>query len=125
MKRDMDLVRKILFEIEKMEYSDNRLEIYPRGGFSSEDEPLHGYQREDISYHLLLLKEASLIQADQLGAFWYPIRLTWEGHEFLDAARDDARWEKAKVAMANAGSFAIDVMKQLLVQYLKTELKLS
>jgi len=126
MKRDMDLVRKILFEVEKLPHFDKKL---PRGVKIHNEIHIDGYTKEEIAYHIALLKEADLIDAKHIGTqhnkdFWKPIRLTWEGHEFLDAARDNTRWEKAQVAMTKAGGFALDVMKQLLIQYLKAELKL-
>jgi hypothetical protein len=55
---------------------------------------------------------------------WNAVRLTWEGHEFLDAARDNGRWEKAKGAMSKVGGFVFDISKQLLIQYMRAELKL-
>lgn len=116
MKRDMDLVRKILFEVEKEPYTGVGNEIN-----------IPEYSGDDIEYHLMLLEEAGFIEVAPRGMSesLKPTRLTWEGHEFLDAARDNTRWEKAKGAMSQAGGFALDVMKQLLVQYLKAELKLS
>jgi hypothetical protein len=30
-------------------------------------------------------------------------RLTWEGHEFLDAARDEKRWKKAMSTVKEKG----------------------
>lgn len=119
MKRDMDLVRKILFEVEKEPFSGKAFDVH-----------LDGYTVDEINYNVMLLKEAGLIETKawtsmQTGSSrWKPVRLTWEGHEFLDAARDNARWEKAKNAMSQAGGFALDVMKQLLIQYLKEQLKL-
>lgn len=124
MKRDMDLVRKILMVMEEEEYhtaiSENFL---PK---------IEGYSEERILYHMEIMTQAGLLHMDRSE---YPIdqnqkiitrfySLSWEGHEFLDAARDSKRWEKAKRAMSQAGGFALDVMKQLLIQYLKTELKL-
>jgi hypothetical protein len=76
----------------------------------------------------MLLKEAGLIDAIDVskGANdWKPKRLTWEGHEFLDAARDNKRWEKAMVVMSQVGGFVFDVGKQLLIQYLKQEINLT
>jgi uncharacterized protein DUF2513 len=119
MKSDMDLHRKILLEIEKAPYEKDE------GMF---DFAVEGYDRDSVSYHIMILDEARLIQARNLNrgitGFWVPIRLTWEGHEFLDAARDNNRWNKAKGAMTQVGGFALDVMKQLLIQYLKQDLHL-
>jgi hypothetical protein len=37
-----------------------------------------------------------------LGVGWKPVRLTYRGHEFLDAARNDGIWEKAKTAVVES-----------------------
>ena len=47
----------------------------------------------------MLLDEAGLIEAIDLssrnGPAWLPQRLTWAGHEFIEASRDESRWHKA------------------------------
>lgn len=118
MKRDMDLVRQILFAIEERPVDEDEIDI-----------AIDGRTANEVNYHLEILMDAGLIKADydqnlRGDYMWNSIRLTWDGHEFLDAARDTKRWEKAKGAMAQAGGFTLDVMKQLLIQYLKAELKL-
>jgi hypothetical protein len=118
MKRDMDLVRQILLEVEKLSFTNNVVEI-----------SLEGYTSEEINYHLIILADAGLLAVDYVRAgkkdyIWKSIRLTWDGHEFLDAARDNNRWEKAKGTMQKAGGFVLPVLMQLLTQYLKAELKL-
>jgi Hypothetical protein (DUF2513) len=120
MKRDMDLCREILIEVEKAEY---------RGVGEPVSLKVENSDNDAISYHIMLLSEAGLIQAvdRNYGApgGWRAVRLTWDGHEFLEAARDSKRWEKAKGAMAQVGGFVFDVGKQLLIQYLRAELKLQ
>ena len=110
MKRDMDLVRKILLELEDIPYE--------LGGFDLE---LEGYSPDQISYHVMLLNEAELIEANDLSTFggpkWTPKRLTWAGHEFIEASRDESRWEKAKNIMKEKGSgMAFDVLRSVLIQ---------
>ena len=110
MKRDMDLVRKILLELEDTPYG--------LGGFDLE---LEGYSPDQISYHVMLLNEAELIEANDLSTFggpkWTPKRLTWAGHEFIEASRDESRWEKAKNIMKEKGSgMAFDVLRSVLIQ---------
>lgn len=56
MKRDMDLVRLILLEIEKST-EDPRSEIRLQ---------IPNYTFEQISYHVMILHEAGLIEADDL-----------------------------------------------------------
>ncbi len=111
MKRDMDLVRRLLLETEAMPLDGAVVTI-------------EGHTEEEIAYHILLLKEAGLVDAIDLsseqGIDWRPTRLTWAGHEFLDAARDDRRWEKAKTVMVEkAGGVVFEVIKELLVQLVK------
>jgi Hypothetical protein (DUF2513) len=44
------------------------------------------------------------------------ICLTWRGHEFMDAARNDTVWRKAKTrVMANVGGLAFDVLRATLL----------
>jgi len=110
MKRDMDLVRKILFKIEES----------PEFSFISPFE-IEGYEQEQVSYHVELLDEAGLISARDLSTMgeycWIPDRLTWEGHEFLEASRDDKRWEKAKsVILEKGGNFTFSLLQSLLMQ---------
>ena len=110
MKRDMDLVRCILVEMEKRPYS------LPRTVKLS----VEGYSDEEITYHTTLLIEAGFIAGSALHGKWYPDRLTWMGHEFLDASRDENRWKKAKkIMMDKAGGVSFEVVKQLLIQLMK------
>ena len=110
MKRDMDLVRSILLEVEKS--------THPMGMLNLE---LPGQDQTVISYHVMLLKEAGLIEATNLtssaGYSWKARRLTWEGHEFLDNARSDTVWKKTKSKISDAvGSASLEVVKQVLKQ---------
>ncbi len=115
MKRDMDLIREILFRLEEIGEGESTLP------------PLSdlGYSREKIGYHNYLLVDADL-------AFGYTVgrdsdvlplcevrALTWDGHEFLDAARDDARWFKAKSVLTGVGGFSAVVLKEVLVGMLR------
>lgn len=113
MRRDMDLIRNILLELESQ----------PSAG-PLKDLRIESYNEDEISYHVLLLHEAGLIEAldasgrDRLQ--WWPIRLTWQGHEFLEASRDDARWKAAKEKIVGAGGgLVFEVLKQLLVTLMK------
>lgn len=119
MKRDMDLIRKILLAIEA------HSEPYRW------DVPLtiQGYEEKDICYQVKLLLEAGLIEARIItasgGKFSCAVNiLTWEGHEFMDASRDDSRWEKVKQLVAEkTGSLSFEVLKAGLVQAMLHGLK--
>lgn len=116
MKRDMDLVRQMLLEIEKHPYTGDWVEL-----------AIDGSSPEEITYHVILLHEAGLIEADDVSTMsnieWRPKRPTWQGHEFLDAARDDTRWSKAKDAMGKVGGFVFEIGKQVLLELIKSDLK--
>jgi len=114
MKRDMDLIREILFEIE------SRKLVYPR----SHEVILEGYKRSDISYHVLIMQEAGLLRAIEVSTadelVLHPSRLTWEGHEFLEAIKDDGIWNQAKdVVLEKGGGLVFDVLQAVLVQIIK------
>jgi len=116
MKRDMDLVRLILLKIEEQPYTGAWVEL-----------DINDYLPEEITYHVLLLVEANLIEADDVSSMssidWKPKRLTWQGHEFIEAARDDNRWNQAKTTMAKFGGFVFEIGKQVLLELIKSELR--
>lgn len=102
MKRDMDLIRRLLMKTEALPDANG----HP---ISAE-----GYGAEEICEHLRLAQEAGLIEARFLpgSAECASLRLTWAGHEFLDAARENVIWEKAKeMAMRTAEGVTIISLK--------------
>lgn len=113
MKRDMDLIRLILIEIES----------------GKKPEKMARYSEDEILYHCVLAHEAGLIVADvgegesgQAEAIAIH-RLTWAGHDFLDAARDEATWQKAVGKIAKTGgAWTFDLLKGLLSEYLRKSL---
>jgi hypothetical protein len=113
MKRDMDLMRSLLLEIEKVPFD---------GGFLDISVP--GHSDQEISYHILIMHEAGLIDAVDLSSFdgvcWKAKRLTNDGHEFLDAAKDDTRWTKAKdKVLSTTGTLTVDALKMRLSALMK------
>jgi hypothetical protein len=68
----------------------------------------------------MLLHEAGLVEAMDLGVGWKPVRLTYSGHEFLDAARNDSIWEKAKTAVVEStGVLTLEGLKVALPMVVK------
>jgi hypothetical protein len=86
MKRDMELVKALLLSLEE---NDAIGEI-------------ERYTAEQVEYHSALLAEAGLIthetfrDAHRSAAALVRTRMTWVGHEFLDATRNRSIWERAK-----------------------------
>lgn len=109
MKRNMDLVREILLEIEK-QYKGTV--IY---NFSIKD-----YMKEDVAVHCKVMKEAGLLSDCAIGYSDNEIsminvgNLTWEGYDYLDLIRDDTTWKKVKdTAKAKGIPLMIDTVKQI------------
>lgn len=113
MKRDMDLCRAILLKLEESERDVGWVEI---------DVP--NYSREQTSAHIRLLAEAGLIDAEHLtsmdGAAWKAKRLTWAGHEFIEAAKNETIWNRAKSSVKEkTGILTIEVLKLALTEATK------
>ncbi len=120
MKRDMDLARKILKLIEDDADPNNftDLDLEPLEG--------QGYNHEQIAYHFRLLHEAELVDAKSTNqGVSYKVRsLTWEGHDFLEASRDDTIWEKAKnIVLKKTGGIAFETLKATLIDLGKNAVK--
>jgi hypothetical protein len=116
-KRDMELVRKILLETE--EASNNPIEWIVLN--------IEGYEPEFVSYHVKMMAQADLIEAEDLttiGSFeWQPKSLRWEGHEFLDAVRNETVWAKTKeIVKSKGGSVGFEVLKELAMQIFKSSM---
>lgn len=121
MKRDMDLIRNILIGIEAYPAANGVIHLDELG--------LGDYPPEVVAYHVKLLDEAGLIVASDFSAddelVWLPSRLTWSGHEFLDAARHATVWEKAKhVIQQQGGALPLAVIQALLIQLAKQQIGL-
>ncbi len=113
MKRDMDLVRKLLEAVESTVEEQDGIPV------------LEGFSESEVDYHIVLLMEAGLVHGnrDEVGALGFS-RLSWDGHEFLDAARDDDTWEKAKsLATKKGGSLSFEAMKTALSELTKMGVK--
>jgi len=111
MMRDMNLVREILKWASEQEESGF-------DGNPSFDE----YTDDQVDYHVYIMWQAGLVEAidvSTIGDTGHAAMLsgvTWAGHDFLDAAKDNTVWEKAKKKVLSSGaSFTFDLLKDLLV----------
>ena len=83
------------------------------------DVDIEEYSPEQMDYHLELLAEAGLITvrtSQRELSRWMPVRLTWEGHELLDAAREERRWQNAKESVARIGSVPFEIFATMLLE---------
>lgn len=110
MKRDDDLIREILLEIEQ---DDDWLVIMPGRTLSAAPE------ERRRRYHILLLSDKGLVTSVADGTF----RMTAQGHDYLDAIRDHGIWQKTKDAVAaTGGNASLEIIKQLATGFLKVKI---
>lgn len=111
----MELARQILLALERGERG-NMLQV-------------PGYERNQIQHHMWLLGQAGLVEARTTTIEHAHLpravasSMTWAGHDFLDAARNDETWRQAiQKAKSTAVPMTFDLLKQLLVAIAETEL---
>jgi hypothetical protein len=121
MRRDIDLLRRIVLAVEDL----------PGGSLNTELE-IDGYTREQIGYHSYLLIDAGLAQGrdatylEGTSPVWHINHLTSKGHDFADAARSEGIWNKAKTKIKEqGGSFTVELLKDLLVRLIKGSMGLE
>ncbi len=110
MKRNWDTIRDILTRLEEHNSEEDWLNL---SNFSQD-------KQSEISYHMELLIEAGLVNGQMSEEFgsgpedFFATRLTWDGHEFLDAIRNDTVWQKTKKSFINKGlSMTFDLVKSV------------
>jgi len=118
MKRDMDLIRKIMLELEASEEANYRYAM-----------KVDGYSSDQVGFHCLLIADAGLAKAypipEMVVGPWVKLaHLTYAGYEFLDAAREQGRWEQAKKLAAGVGGVSMEIMKQVLANLVIKQLNL-
>lgn len=102
MKRDMDLLRSILFQVEAMPpYTQNEILI-------------EGHSNEEVCEHIRLAYESGLIEAIVHKTMPVAVvkRLTPAGHDFLESVRSEAAWKRAKdTTIQKTGSLTFEALK--------------
>lgn len=110
MQRDLQLIRRLLIEIETLVYPNEYISFK----WTDQDQQV-------VSYHVNLLHEGGLIQAfeNKLSCFyeWNDVRLTWAGHELLELIRNEATWQAALQAVQqDSDGNNLELIKQQLLQ---------
>lgn len=122
MKRDLDLIRKLLIHLDE----------------KPDDNMVHGleienYSKSEVMYYFILMDQAGLIRCEREVSSStsnrilkvYPFSLTWEGHEFLEASRNESRWNEAKkILKEKSGILSFDLLKAILLALAKKSIGL-
>jgi DNA-binding transcriptional ArsR family regulator len=106
MKRDMELIRKILIALEDSNRTQGVIPL-----------KFDGYSEDQISYHVKILAEEGIITAidysNSSGFEWIAKGLTWDGHDYIDAIRDEGSWQKVKEWIKSTGKvLTMETLKQ-------------
>ncbi|QYO62302.1 DUF2513 domain-containing protein [Leptolyngbya sp. 7M] len=115
MQRDFNLIRSILFSVEA-NLAGSRID--------SSELVCDKYDPATITEHIEILIEHGFLHAGasfanpETGQKIYVIdRLTWQGHEFLDNARNDTIWKKVMAQAQEKGtSVSMTVLNGLLTK---------
>jgi hypothetical protein len=111
MKRDMDVVRNLLLRTE------------PADGSVSINDPVE-------TYHVRIMLDGGLVDGrisedvtSDAPRHSHIHNLTWAGHDFLDAARNDTVWRSAKEKILKPGvSWTFELLKETLKALAKQQL---
>jgi hypothetical protein len=91
---------------------------------------IDGYENDEIAYNISLLKSAGFIEGEilyEIGSVvpsaYMIFGMTWLGHEFLDACRNEGIWAKAKEKLRIIGNdVPLEVIKEVLIDIMKKQL---
>jgi hypothetical protein len=114
MKRDFELIRKLLIFFEEKQ-SAGHVQL----------PPIDGYDERTVKYHLVLLYEGGLLSCEAVRSttsdrviYVIPFDLTWDGHEFLDKVRSESVWRRIRdVITSKGGSLAFSVVNELATRF--------
>ena len=102
--------------------------IQPKHIIEGSELEISGYDGRLISDHINIMYEAGLIEGyadraqDGRLITVYPTRLTWNGHEFLTAAKNESAWSNFKDKLkSTSSSIPIKVAETFLLKYIEKE----
>src|SRR5262245_16629438 len=85
----------------------------------------------EVVEHIALMIDAGLIEGEAYpdtrasgGGLFIVTGVTWKGHDFLDAARNDTVWNATKKRLAKAGAWTFPIVLEVLKEEAKRHLGL-
>jgi ribosomal protein S6 len=114
LKLNHDLVRYTMLSIESSKNITGPLEDELLANLSNYGE----YDRNQIAYTVMKLKEAKYITGDVQWGNNQPViispgNLTYEGHKFLDNIRDDGVWKDTKNILSKFSSVSLTLVSNV------------
>ena len=116
MKRDLDLARQLLLDIEARG-ADCSVSVLHNGTVHEHASTSFEID-ERVRYHLRLLIDGGFLkEVDRTTAGVPCVRLTYDGHEFLELARHESLWREAKwLCQERTGGESLTVIRTFLVR---------
>jgi Hypothetical protein (DUF2513) len=121
MKRNWDLVRDIMLEVESLP---------PGQSVSVETMQLHGHDRLEAAHHAALLIEAGLLEGKTLSTFGGGVHvhitgITWPGYDWIASIRNETIWAETKgLAKQKGVDLTFDLVKTIAIAFVKSHLGL-
>lgn len=117
MKRDMDLVRDLLLQIEAKD--DGTLQLV--------EIDKKNWAEAQVAEHRFLLIECGFINGVDFtsheGREYKPQRLTFAGHDFLDSIRDSEIWAETKAGAHAAGGWTVELLGEIAKGLIKNKIE--
>jgi len=115
----MDYVREILLRLED-ECEPESSDLEPESASSDDLAKLH-------EHLTMLIDEAGLVSGISAHSMrekhWHDLRLTWQGHEYLDNIRDPEIWRQTKSGAEKLGGLSLDILSALAKGLIKKKIE--
>lgn len=119
MKRDFDLIRKILLYVEKNQKD-----------YTKVIDNLEDYDNQTLMFHCELLIDSGLLKGKVLRVntgegHCVSNGLTWEGYDYLAKIKDDTVWKNVKKTIKEQGvEFSIEVISRVATKLIEDKMRL-
>jgi hypothetical protein len=122
MRRDMNLIREMMLELEQ------NSELNGRVSFDATASDLFpNIKRDDdtLTYHLLQIFDEGWVDGEyvEVSGDFIIKRITADGHDFIDAIRELGTWEKTVSLMRTAGGGTLRLALEVAKGVLRSEIQ--
>lgn len=129
MKRDPEILREMLLQVEASSFSNvpSATDDWKEFRFPSVTHNILRHHAQLLLERGFLREGSVILNAPDFNGrpvtTFLPDAMTDHGHEFLESVRDPEIWRKTKSGAENVGSFNLDLLKQIALGLIKTKLK--
>lgn len=128
MHRDFDLIREMMLSLE------SNAELIGRAsfeGYATSFFPNLGKDDDTLAYHLMLIIDEGWLDGEyiRVSGKFILVRLTADGHDFIEVTRQKSIWDQAKAAIKAGGGetlrFAWEISKKIAEAEIQRRLKIE